>query len=194
MNLWPAVVQNYENGQVLMLAYMNEEAIERTKTTGLVHFWSRSRQQIWKKGETSGNLLKMHSLNWDCDQDSLLIEVQALGPTCHLNTVSCFNFKSTHLIGILETLSAEVDLSLARSGGSKTQDSIGQGASHWIRKLQEESTEIGLAVAFESNERLQEEVADLLYRLVILMKGTGLEISDVQRTLLGRSQQNVHST
>jgi phosphoribosyl-AMP cyclohydrolase len=93
-SLIPAVVQNFESGRVLMLAYMNVESFELTKATGYAHFWSRSRNELWKKGETSGNLLKVLSIELDCDQDSILLLVDPVGPSCHTGSESCFDSSS----------------------------------------------------------------------------------------------------
>lgn len=90
-SLIPAIVQNEETGRVLMLAYMNSESFELTKATGFAHFWSRSRQEIWKKGETSGNLLQVLSMELDCDSDSILVKVNPVGPSCHTGSESCFD-------------------------------------------------------------------------------------------------------
>jgi phosphoribosyl-AMP cyclohydrolase len=95
----PAIVQNSESGRVLMLAYMNAEAFELTKQTGFAHFWSRSRNELWKKGETSGNLLKVVSIELDCDQDSILLIVDPVGPSCHTGSESCFDFSKLDVRG-----------------------------------------------------------------------------------------------
>jgi len=95
----PAIVQNSESGRVLMLAYMNAEAFERTKQTGFAHFWSRSRNELWKKGETSGNLLKVVSIDLDCDQDSILLSVEPVGPSCHTGSESCFDSSKLDIQG-----------------------------------------------------------------------------------------------
>jgi phosphoribosyl-ATP pyrophosphohydrolase/phosphoribosyl-AMP cyclohydrolase len=95
----PAIVQNSESGRVLMLAYMNAEAFELTKQTGLAHFWSRSRNELWKKGETSGNLLKVVSIELDCDQDSILLIVEPVGPSCHTGSESCFDSSKLDIQG-----------------------------------------------------------------------------------------------
>jgi phosphoribosyl-AMP cyclohydrolase len=95
----PAIVQNFESGRVLMLAYMNAEAFELTRQTGFAHFWSRSRNELWKKGETSGNLLKVVSIELDCDQDSILLIVDPVGPSCHTGSESCFDFSKLDIQG-----------------------------------------------------------------------------------------------
>jgi phosphoribosyl-AMP cyclohydrolase / phosphoribosyl-ATP pyrophosphohydrolase len=180
MKLWPAIVQESQTGEVLMLGYMNELAMRKTESTGFVHFWSRSRNKLWRKGETSGNTLLFKSATWDCDQDALLIQAVAAGPTCHLLRSSCFR---SDRFGVLEKLERAVESSLGKSSKTGSQEALARGPTYLIRKLQEESTEVGLAVAFESKDRLCEEAADLMYRLVLLLQGSQVKLDEVARVL-----------
>ena len=187
MKLWPAVIQNESTGQILMLGFMNQESLDLTLKTHLITFYSRSRNQLWKKGETSGNILKLVSWSWDCDQDSLLFLVKSSGPTCHLNQISCFTDTRFQEKGVLETLAKRIDDSLQSSESSMTKEFIKKGKSFWIRKLQEEACEVGLATSFESKDRIMSEAADLLYRLSVLLKGSGIKVDDLKTELERRN-------
>jgi phosphoribosyl-ATP pyrophosphohydrolase/phosphoribosyl-AMP cyclohydrolase len=191
MKLWPAIIQNETSGQILMLGFMNQEALDLTLKSKLITFYSRSRNQLWKKGETSGNFLKLISWSWDCDQDSLLFLVKPEGPTCHLNQPSCFANTAFQERGILESLSRRIDESIRSSKSSLTKEFIKKGKSFWIRKLQEEACEVGLATSFESKDRIVSEAADLLYRLGVLLNGNGIKTDDLRAELEQRNHKAV---
>ena len=189
MKLWPAIIQNESSGQILMLGFMNQESLDLTLKTNLITFFSRSRNQLWKKGETSGNFLKLISWSWDCDQDSLLFLVKPQGPTCHLNQTSCFADTTFKKTGLFETLTQRISESLDSKHKTKTIEFIELGKSNWIRKLQEEACEVGLATTFESKDRIASEGADLLYRLGILLIGSGVSIEDISLQLEQRNKK-----
>lgn len=180
--LMPAVVQDSDSGFVLMVAYMNRESLERTLLTGEVHFWSRSRGAIWRKGETSGNVLRLRSMVADCDLDCLLVRAEPAGPACHTGERSCF-FES--LAG--ETPSAELgdalgrlsrvirERDLSRPEGSYTAELLTKGIHRIAQKVGEESTEVVIAATSRDASELVEESADLLYHLLVLWRASGVE-------------------
>ena len=198
--LVPAIVQDVVDGRVLMLAWMDEEALAATVATAEVHFHSRSRDALWRKGETSGNVLRLVSLAADCDADALLVTVDPVGPTCHRDTRSCFDLDGTpgHRVtqgfGWLETLWATIsDRVATRPEGSYTARLLDGGVDAVARKVTEEATEVLLAAkddAFGSSratrEALAGEAADLLYHALVLLAERGVPPSDVVDTLRAR--------
>jgi phosphoribosyl-ATP pyrophosphohydrolase/phosphoribosyl-AMP cyclohydrolase len=188
--LIPAVVQDSDSGQVLMVAYMSRESVEKTLLTGDVHFWSRSRKTIWRKGETSGNFLRLRSLVADCDLDCLLVRAEPAGPACHTGARSCF-FET--LGG--ETVSAGLGEVLgrlyrvirerreSRPEGSYTAELFAKGMPRIAQKVGEESTEVVIAAIQGSAVEIAEESADLLYHLLVLWKASGVEPGAVASAL-----------
>jgi phosphoribosyl-ATP pyrophosphohydrolase/phosphoribosyl-AMP cyclohydrolase len=174
-----AIVQDEATGRVLMLGWMDEEALEKTKSTGQVHFFSRSRQRLWKKGETSGNTLNVVDLTLDCDEDAVLVTVNADGPTCHDGSTSCFTPWLWRKI--LQRASANEEssyvASLLRSGTAKVAQKVG-----------EEGTEVVVAALAESDERVVSEVADLWFHTLVLLKARGLDPSLVEDELRRRER------
>ena len=168
--LIPVVVQEAASGDVLMVAWANREALERTAETGLAHFWSRSRRALWRKGETSGNRLRVRELRADCDRDALLMVVDPEGPACHTGARTCFGDDTATSAGVLGEL-GRVIASRASSppAGSYTARLLAKGPDHVLKKIGEEATEVVLAAKSESDERLAEEAADLLYHLMVAM-------------------------
>ena len=192
--LVPAVVQDRADGRVLMVAYMDAEALAATVATGDVHFHSRSRDRLWRKGETSGNVLRLVGLDVDCDGDALLVTVEPAGPTCHRNTRSCFDPDSAAAdppsqgFVWLETLWATIaERSASRPDGSYTAQLLDGGVDAVGRKVTEEATEVLLAARDDAEaERtgadraatqaaLAGEMADLLYHALVLLAERGLE-------------------
>ena len=181
--LVPAIVQDAADGRVLMLAWMDEEALRATLETGEVHFHSRSRKKLWKKGETSGNVLRLASISEDCDQDALLVTVNASGPTCHRGTRSCFDpggapaERSTQGFAWLESLWATIDeRAQSRPAGSYTAELLEGGVDRVGRKVTEEATEVLMAAKDDAaastparRSALAGESADLLYHLLVLL-------------------------
>ncbi len=185
--LIPVVVQDQRSGDVLMVAYANREALERTEETGLAHFWSRSRGALWKKGETSGHLLAVSEVRADCDRDSLLMVVEPSGPACHTGCRTCFGEEGPSGAGILEEI-ARVIAQRARSApeGSYTGRLLEKGLDHALKKVGEEATEVVLAAKGESNLRLAEETADLLFHLLVVLAQRGVPVADVMGVLRKR--------
>jgi phosphoribosyl-AMP cyclohydrolase / phosphoribosyl-ATP pyrophosphohydrolase len=176
--LKPAIVQDAATGRVLMLAWMDEEAERRTRETGEAWFWSRSREQLWRKGETSGNTLAVEELRDDCDGDALLLRVRPVGPTCHTGAVSCF------APALWRTIAQRA---LDRPPGSYTTELLDTGVGACARKVGEEAVELTVAALDESDERVVEEAADLLYHLYVLLAARGLDLALVEAELARRS-------
>ena len=186
--LVPCVVQDWLTGEVLTLAYMNAEALARTRATGETHFWSRSRQELWHKGETSGNVQRVRELRYDCDLDAVLALVEPAGPACHTGQRTCFHngdrTAAPHeALPALERVVAE--RRAERPEGSYTaallDDPPRIGA-----KVREEADELARAAAGESDERLAEEAADVLYHLTVLLASRGLTLPDAFAVLNSR--------
>ncbi len=204
--LVPAIVQDRADGRVLMLAWMDREALAATLTTGDVHFHSRSRDRLWRKGETSGNVLHLHGLELDCDGDALLLSVERVGPTCHRGTRSCFDLEPAVIgnpqgFAWLETLWATIaDRAATRPVGSYTTSLLNGGVDTAGRKVTEEATEVLLAAKDDAvaqangadREALQSalagEAADLLFHTLVLLAERSLEPAAVVQVLRDRHQ------
>jgi phosphoribosyl-ATP pyrophosphohydrolase/phosphoribosyl-AMP cyclohydrolase len=178
MTLRPAIVQDAETGRVLMLAWMNDEAERLTRETGEGWFWSRSRNELWRKGETSGNTLAVVELRDDCDGDALLLRVDPAGPTCHTGSISCF---APSLWRTITERAAE------RPAGSYTTELLEAGVGAVARKVGEEAVELTVAALAEDDVRVVEEAADLVYHLYVLLAARGLDIAAVEDELSARS-------
>ena len=174
MELRAAIVQDARTGKVLMLAWMNDEAERLTRETGEAWFWSRSREELWRKGATSGNTLAVEELRDDCDGDALLVRVVPAGPACHTGSLSCF------APGLWRTISRRA---LERPAGSYTTELLEAGVGAVARKVGEEAVEVTVAALDESDERVIEEAADLVYHLYVLLAARGLDIAQVEREL-----------
>src|SRR5580765_2024377 len=172
-----AIVQDAETGRVLMLAWMNDEAERLTRETGEAWFWSRSRERLWKKGETSGNTLVVEELRDDCDGDALLVRVRANGPACHTGSVSCF---APWLWRTIAERAAE------RPKGSYVSTLLDEGVAACARKVGEEGVEAAIAATSEADERVVEEVADLWFHSFILLASRGLDPAAVEDELARR--------
>lgn len=185
--LIPAVVQDADSGRVLMLGYMNREALSTTLKSGLVTFWSRSRGALWTKGETSGNHLHLRSIRADCDGDTLLVVASAAGPTCHSGTTSCFG-DDGELVG-LEFLHRLQQLIQSRRRelpeDSYTASLFRAGLPRICQKLGEEAVEL-IVSAMQSRERGTEEAADLIYHLLVFLAARDINLSDVVAELASR--------
>lgn len=186
--LIPAIAQDAETLQVLMLAYMSRESLAESFKTGEAVFWSRSRQALWRKGETTGNTLRLVSVQADCDGDTLLLSVTPAGPACHLGTTSCFSEDDAPGLGRLARLSQTV---AARKGAdpasSYTAQLLAEGPLRAAKKLGEEGVETALAGAAEDEAHLHEESADLLYHLLVLLEARGTSLNAVLRVLERRA-------
>lgn len=191
--LIPAIVQDAGSGTVLMLAYMNDEALRLTEETGWVHFWSRSRDELWKKGATSGNTLAVESITLDCDGDTVLVRAHPAGPVCHTGTESCFGPVPPTPADVLAQLEATIaDRTANRPEGSYTARLVELGPEGAGRKLVEEATEVLLAAKDHAAQqadggRVAEESADLLYHLLVMLAERGLSLRDVTAVLAQRS-------
>lgn len=182
--LLPAVVQDVHNGRVLMLGYMNREALEATVETGHVTFWSRSKERLWTKGETSGNGLTLVAIDTDCDKDSLLVTAKPAGPTCHKGTLSCFPNAPSNFLADLDAFIR--DRELDRPPGSYTANLFDAGTKGIAQKVGEEAVETALAAVTDDDEALLGEAADLMYHLVVLLRSRGLPMSDAIGVLKDR--------
>lgn len=186
--LVPVTVQDEFTSAVLMLGYMNAEALEKTIETGLVTFYSRSKNRLWTKGETSGNSLKVSSISVDCDQDALLVRAIAKGPTCHTGAVSCFgeNALRESFLSILENTIEERKQS--NSDASYTSSLFKKGLPKIAQKVGEEATEVIIAALLEDEEAFKGECADLLFHFLVLLKAKNMCLEDVLEVLKGRAQ------
>jgi len=173
-----AIVQDAATGRVLMLAWMDAEAERRTRETGEAWFWSRSRQELWRKGETSGNTLAVEEIRDDCDGDALLIRVRPAGPACHTGSLSCF---APGLWRVVSERAAE------RPEGSYTTELLNAGIGAAARKVGEEAVEVTVAALDETDDRLVEEAADLVYHLYVLLAARGIDLSQVEDELNARA-------
>lgn len=186
--LLPAVVQA-EGGAVLMLGYMNREALRETFARSRVVFFSRSRQRLWEKGETSGHTLDLLSVRADCDRDALLVTARPRGPVCHLGTATCFGDAPpcAGRLQFLGELGAVIEQRIAdRPEGSYTARLYAQGVRRMAQKVGEEGLEVALAAVAETDEKVIAESADLLYHLLLLLKSRGLSLERVVEELRSR--------
>jgi phosphoribosyl-ATP pyrophosphohydrolase/phosphoribosyl-AMP cyclohydrolase len=189
--LVPCIVQDWSTGEVLTLAYINAESLSLTRETGEMHFFSRSRQELWHKGATSGNTLTVRSIRYDCDADALLAIVEPAGPACHTGERTCFHRGELEpaapheMLPVLERTIAQ--RSQARPEGSYTAMLLADPGLAGA-KVQEEAEEVVRAAREESDERVAEEAADVVYHLAVLLRGRGLSLADAERVLDGRRQ------
>lgn len=183
--LVPVIIQHFATQRVLMLGYMNEEALAATHESGKVTFYSRSKERLWTKGETSGIFLLVKSIRVDCDNDSLLIKADPQGPVCHTGSDTCF--AETDATGFLQSLEQVIrDRKDNPVDGSYTNHLLEKGLSKIAQKVGEEGTEVVVAALAETNERLLNESADLLYHLLVLLQAKGLSLEQVESVLRER--------
>jgi phosphoribosyl-AMP cyclohydrolase / phosphoribosyl-ATP pyrophosphohydrolase len=189
--LVPCVMQDANTGEVLTLAWMNSEAVERTRQTGEMHFWSRSRQELWHKGETSGNVQRLKALRIDCDGDAVLALVEPAGPACHTGERSCFHNGDLQPVAhealpALERVVAErARAGNGPPGGSYTAELLAD-PPRIGQKVREEADEAARAAEGETDQRLAEEAADVLYHLDVLLAARGLSMADAFEVLNDR--------
>lgn len=188
-NLMPAVVQHAVSGEVLMLGYMNQEALSATEQSGKVTFFSRTKQRLWTKGESSGHFLNVVSITPDCDNDTLLILVNPIGPTCHLGNTSCFYPANSDwgFLYQLEQLLAE--RKTASPDSSYTASLYASGTKRIAQKVGEEGVETALAATVNDREELTNEASDLIYHLLVLLQDQDLDLSKVIGRLRERHQK-----
>jgi phosphoribosyl-AMP cyclohydrolase / phosphoribosyl-ATP pyrophosphohydrolase len=189
--LLPVIVQDHANGSVLMLGYMNREALAATRAGGRVTFFSRSKQRLWTKGETSGHFLKVRAIAADCDGDALLILAQPLGPVCHRGTLTCFGEdapqSAAQPYGFLGVLTQTIRQRMAaRPPGSYTAKLLGEGPRRIAQKVGEEGIELALASVAQGDEAVIAEAADLLYHVALLLESKGLSLARVVAELEAR--------
>ena len=178
--LLPAIIQDAASGRVLMLGYMNREALAATVDSSKVTFFSRSRQCLWTKGETSGNWLRLVSLALDCDRDTLLVQARPQGPTCHLGTTTCWGDELQPAIGFLAELDRVIQARKnADPESSYTARLLAEGVKRCAQKVGEEGTEVVVAALVQDNQRLIEEVADLTFHTLVLLSARGLTPADI---------------
>jgi phosphoribosyl-ATP pyrophosphohydrolase/phosphoribosyl-AMP cyclohydrolase len=184
--LIPAVIQDVRTREVLTVAYMNRESLGLTVEKGETYFYSRSRKALWHKGETSGNFQKVRGMKLDCDNDTVLVEVEPVGPACHTGSYSCFGVEAgfggtvQQLYGLIATRKE------TRPEGSYTTKLFDQGIDKIVKKLGEEAVETVIAAKNDSSERLVEETADLLYHLLVTLVEKGVTLEEIQLELAKR--------
>jgi phosphoribosyl-ATP pyrophosphohydrolase/phosphoribosyl-AMP cyclohydrolase len=196
--LIPAIVQHARSGEVLMLGYMNEEALRRTQESGTVTFWSRSRNELWTKGETSGNWLHLVEIRQDCDADVLLVRAEPDGPTCHTGNPSCF-YRDLHENTIENRVPYSIILTLLediirarnteQAAESYTVKLLRGGVDRIGKKIGEEATEVVIAAKNQSRDELVYEVADLLYHTLVLLEHQHIPLEAIWAELLRRTTQ-----
>jgi phosphoribosyl-AMP cyclohydrolase / phosphoribosyl-ATP pyrophosphohydrolase len=185
VDLTPCIVQDSRTGEVLTLAYMNDEALERTRASGEMWFWSRSRGELWHKGETSGNVQRLRSLRYDCDNDAFVALVEPAGPACHTGERSCF------YRGDMEPAPAEALSRLERTIAERRAAEPSESYTAALladparigEKIEEEAEEVARAARDETDDRVAEEAADVLYHLAVLLAGRGLSLPDAYEVL-----------
>lgn len=193
-DLIPAVIMDRDTGALLMVAYMNSQSLATTIETGYTHFWSRSRQKYWKKGETSGHVQRVHSIHTDCDSDTLLVLVEQTGPACHTGSYSCF-FKP--IVAAKEALPSGsqvpeavfrtiLDRKHRRPAGSYVSSLLGEGREKVAAKVREEGEEVIAASQKGNEEEIVQEAADLLFHTMVLLASHEIPLSDVFRELARR--------
>jgi phosphoribosyl-AMP cyclohydrolase / phosphoribosyl-ATP pyrophosphohydrolase len=187
--LVPCVIQDWASGEVLTLAWTNAEALARTRATGELHLWSRSRRELWHKGATSGNVQKVRAIRYDCDGDALLALVEPAGPACHTGERTCFHRGKLEPRAPHEVL-PELERTVAERAAAPREGSYTAALLADPRtlgdKVQEEAEEVARAAREESDERVAEEAADVLYHLTVLLRSRGLALADAEEVLRGR--------
>jgi phosphoribosyl-ATP pyrophosphohydrolase/phosphoribosyl-AMP cyclohydrolase len=185
--LVPAIVQNSDNGQVLMLAYMDRAALAQTISSKKVTFFSRSKNRLWTKGETSGNWLDYICGEMDCDADTLLIQARPQGPSCHTGSVTCFNDQTPSNIGFLDQLGRLIaERHKTMPEGSYTTSLFSEGKARIAQKVGEEGVELALARMKDDSAEMASEAADLLFHMMVLLEDAGLSLADAINVLQDR--------
>ena len=185
--LVPAIIQDYMTSKVLMLGYMNEEALKKTQETGQVTFFSRTKDRLWTKGEESGNFLNVKSVNVDCDNDTLLIKVIPVGPVCHTGTVTCWGESNQGDISFLKFLQEFIEVRHAEMPeGSYTTSLFNKGINRMAQKVGEEAVETVIEATNGTEEGFLYEASDLVYHLIVLLRSKGYSLDDIGRELKKR--------
>lgn len=187
--LVPAIAQDVGTGEVLMLAYMNEEALKLTKETGIAHYYSRSRQALWKKGETSGHIQEVKGIYYDCDGDAVLLKVNQIGAACHTGNYSCFFYEEKGYKDLSNTLKdlykVIIDRKKNPQEGSYTQYLFDKGIDKILKKIGEEAAEVIIGAKNDKQELIY-EASDLIYHLMVLLVNEGVTPSEIMEELRGR--------
>ncbi|MCG8709022.1 bifunctional phosphoribosyl-AMP cyclohydrolase/phosphoribosyl-ATP diphosphatase HisIE [Brenneria sp. 4F2] len=186
--LMPVVVQHAVSGEVLMLGYMNQDALKATEDSGKVTFFSRTKQRLWTKGETSGNFLNVASITPDCDNDTLLILANPIGPTCHLGNNSCFSPAASEWLFLYELEQLLAERKSADPASSYTARLYASGTKRIAQKVGEEGLETALAATVHDREELTNEAADLMYHLLVLLQDQDLSLATIINRLRERHQ------
>ena len=187
--LLPAIIQDATSKTVLMLGYMNAEAVAKTQETGLVTFYSRSKQRLWTKGEESGNVLELVDLKADCDQDCLLIQAHPKGPTCHTGTDSCWGEENTSSFGFFSALEATIaQRKAADQDDSYVASLFRKGINKIAQKVGEEAVETVIEAKDDNSELFLNESADLLFHYLILLQAKGYQLKDIEAVLRNRQK------
>ena len=185
----PAVIQHKVSGEVLMLGYMNAQALEQTLSSGKVTFWSRTKGRLWTKGESSGHFLQVESITPDCDNDSLLILANPIGPTCHTGTSSCFSPASSDWSFLYQLEQLLASRKSADPDSSYTASLYARGTKRIAQKVGEEGVETALAATVNDRFELTNEASDLIYHLLVLLQDQDLDLSAVINNLRDRHQK-----
>jgi phosphoribosyl-ATP pyrophosphohydrolase/phosphoribosyl-AMP cyclohydrolase len=189
--LLPAIVQDAATGAVLMLGYMNREALAATRSSGLVTFWSRAKGRLWTKGESSGNHLRLRAVAGDCDRDTLLVLADPVGPACHLNTTTCWGEERPRAAAEDHAFLGELERIIVarirdRPAGSYTAKLLARGLTRIAQKVGEEGLELALAAVAETEDKVVGEAADLLFHTLLLLQVKGLSLAAVTTELARR--------
>lgn len=184
--LLPVIVQDIRNNNVLMLAYMNDEALEMTKKTGYMHYWSRSRNAIWKKGETSGHVQKVYELRYDCDDDTILARVEQEGPACHTNNYSCFSKEPLRADDIFAQLYRVFEERERNPTEESYTCKLLKDKNKMLKKIAEEAAEIIMAAKDEDRKQIIYEAGDLMYHLLVMLYSKRISMDDVIEELQRR--------
>jgi phosphoribosyl-ATP pyrophosphohydrolase/phosphoribosyl-AMP cyclohydrolase len=188
--LLPAIVQDATTGKVLMQGYMNAEALEKTQKEGKVTFWSRSKERLWTKGETSGNYLLLEDVLLDCDQDSILIKAVPQGPTCHTGADTCFNESNSSRTGFIDQLRSIIkDRKENPSDESYTASLFARGINKVAQKVGEEAVELVIEAKDDNKDLFMGEAADLLYHYLVLLEAKGYSLDEVVEVLEERHRR-----
>ena len=186
MKLIPVIAQDVRTNNVLMMAWADAEALRRTKRTGYMHYWSRSRERLWKKGEESGHVQKVVSLHWDCDRDTLLARVEQTGPACHTGKATCWTAKPWRARGVIDELLRVFADRKRRPKKDSYTNALLADEPRLRRKLIEEVCELEMAVRSKNKKEMAEEAADVLYHYLLVLYSAGLKFDDVEKVLEGR--------
>lgn len=189
--LLPAVIQDYQTGKVLMLGYMNQEAFDKTQQDQIVTFFSRSKQRLWTKGETSGHFLHVKTVLIDCDADTILIKAAPVGPTCHTGADTCFDEKNEGKAAFLNYLQKDIirDRKNNPSDASYTSKLFGRGINKIAQKVGEEAVELVIEAKDTNDELFKGEAADLLFHYLILLEQRNVDLDDIVAVLQARHQK-----